>query len=480
MTWRMHVMARAKAYLRDDAIFCFPDAICNLHAPSAASWALFWGCRIVATVVMNPVDDQLSRVWRVDALCRAVADALHARFNPVRVSGEISGFSRAVSGHCYFSLKDANAQLRCAMFKRAAAGLDFDPRDGEKVEVTAKLDLYGPRGDLQLIVEAMRPQGMGHLFEEFVQLKARLQAQGLFDAARKRELPRMPNCIGVVTSLGAAALHDVVATLRRRVSHVPVVLSPASVQGAAAAGELINALHRLVALRATGLPVDVILLVRGGGSLEDLWAFNDEQLALAISQCPVPVVCGVGHETDFTIADFVADVRAPTPTAAAEMVATPTAVCAGASQLLGARLSAAAQRVLDQHAQRLDRITAHAGRPSVLMAARTVRVSNLAHQLRLHTVARIQSQATHFQHATTQLHTAAQRLIARHREHHLRLGLRLEAVNPKQVLQRGYAWLTDSAGGAVVSANVLQPGQGVRATLCDGAVDLTVEQVHRN
>jgi exodeoxyribonuclease VII large subunit len=275
------------------------------------------------------------RVWQVGALCRAVADALDARFNPVAVRGEITGFSRAASGHCYLSLKDETGQIRCAMFKRAASLLNFSPRDGELVEVRGRLGVYEPRGDLQLIIESMSRSGQGNLFEQFLRLKEKLEGEGLFDAGRKRSLPLAPRGIGVVTSLGAAALHDVVTALQRRVPHIPVVVAPASVQGAGAPGELVKALSSLYLLTPEGrgmvadLPskagqfllqsdkqpvVDVILLVRGGGSMEDLWAFNDEQLARTIVRSPVPVISGVGHETDFTIADFCADLRAPTPT----------------------------------------------------------------------------------------------------------------------------------------------------------------------
>ena len=271
--------------------------------------------------------DLTPRIWQVGALCRAVADALDARFNPVAVRGEITGLSRAASGHCYFSIKDQTGQLRCVMFKRAAGLLGFPPRDGELVEVRGRLAMYEPRGDLQLIVESMSQAGQGALFEQFLALKAKLAAEGLFDAGRKRALPLMPRGIGVVTSLGAAALHDVIITLQRRVPHIPVVVAAASVQGGNAPAELASALANLYQLappatdgrsgaaRATSRPpasttvLDVILLVRGGGSVEDLWAFNDESLARAIARSPVPVICGVGHETDFTIADFIADFR---------------------------------------------------------------------------------------------------------------------------------------------------------------------------
>ncbi|MDE2419474.1 MAG: exodeoxyribonuclease VII large subunit, partial [Burkholderiales bacterium] len=264
------------------------------------------------------------RVWQVGALCRAIADALDGRFNPVTVSGEISGFSRAASGHCYFVLKDESGQLRCAMFRRAASLLNFSPKDGERVEIRGRLGVYEPRGELQLIVESMSRAGQGTLFEQFLQLKEKLEREGLFDPQRKRALPAMPRGIGVVTSLGAAALHDVVTALQRRVPHISVVLAPASVQGDGAPRELVDALQSLYALvgdSGQAVHIDVVLLVRGGGSMDDLWAFNDEQLARTIAASPVPVVSGVGHETDFTIADFVADLRAPTPTAAAELVA---------------------------------------------------------------------------------------------------------------------------------------------------------------
>ena len=259
------------------------------------------------------------RIWAVGALCRAIADVLDNSFNPVAVRGEISGFTRAASGHCYFTLKDASGQLRCAMFKRAAQMLDFRPVDGELVEIRGRLGVYEPRGELQLVVEHMRRAGQGAWFEQFLKLKAQLEAEGLFDAERKRPLPTMPRGIGVVTSLGAAALHDVASALQRRVPHIPVVLAPSLVQGPDAPPTLVQALQQLCQLPH----IDVILLVRGGGSMEDLWAFNDEHLARAIVNCPVPIISGVGHETDFTIADFCADLRAPTPTAAAEMCAVP-------------------------------------------------------------------------------------------------------------------------------------------------------------
>jgi exodeoxyribonuclease VII large subunit len=220
--------------------------------------------------------DSEPRVWSVGALCLAIADTLNARFNPVAVKGEISGFSRAASGHCYFNLKDDSGQIRCAMFKRAASAVGFMPRDGEMVEVRGKLGVYEARGDLQLVVESMQRAGQGDLFAQFLKLKATLEAEGLFNSDRKRPIPSQPRAIGLITSLGAAALHDVVTALQRRVPHISVILAPASVQGANAPLELLQSLQNLVAWHSplsasdtSNLAIDVILMVRGGGAMED-------------------------------------------------------------------------------------------------------------------------------------------------------------------------------------------------------------------
>ncbi len=427
----------------------------------------------------------MPRIWQVGALCRAVADALDARFNPVAVRGEISGFSRAASGHCYFSIKDDTGQIRCAMFRRAASLLDFVPRDGELVEVRGRLGVYEARGDLQLIVESLQRAGQGALFEQFLRLKARLEAEGLFEAGRKRPLPVMPRAIGLVTSLGAAALHDVVTALQRRVPHIPVVLSPAAVQGAGAPADLVRALTALYRLggasgsdgvAAPTPAVDVILMVRGGGSIEDLWAFNDEQLARTLVQSPVPVVCGVGHETDFTIADFVADLRAPTPTAAAELVAQPRETWLGALTLIGERMASASQRVLDKQSQRLDFAVTRLGRPSTRVARQRLELNRHAQQLRHAVLTRLEQSNASWRWVSAEFPQKVQRRLQSERERLDRAGLRLQAVDPHRVLRRGYAWLSDTEGHAITSAQGLLVGQPVRATLSDGAVDLTVTQ----
>ncbi len=417
----------------------------------------------------NPVSGP--RVWAVGALCRAVADALDARFNPVSVRGEISGFSRAASGHCYFSLKDESGQLRCAMFRRAAGLLDFSPRDGDQVEVRGRLAVYEPRGDLQLVVESLRRAGQGALFEQFLQRKARLEAEGLFDPARKRALPVMPRAIGVVTSLGAAALHDVVTALRRRVPHIPVTVAPAAVQGAAAPGELVRALQSLYAMQPA---VDVILLVRGGGSIEDLWAFNDESLARTIVQSPVPLISGVGHETDFTIADFCADLRAPTPTAAAELVSAPQALWLDALTLLEERLDDAIGARLDVLGQRLDQAAGRLGRPSSLVARQQLRLAHHAQRLHYAVLSRTQRHSQAAQTLANDFPSKFERALVQRRERLERVALRLRLLDPALVLQRGYAWITDTDGRAVVSAKALAPGDAVVARLSDGSVDLTV------
>ncbi|MDO9088527.1 MAG: exodeoxyribonuclease VII large subunit [Burkholderiaceae bacterium] len=421
------------------------------------------------------------RIWQVGALCRAIADALESRFNPVAVQGEISGFSRASSGHCYFSLKDGQGQIRCAMFRRAASLLDFSPRDGALVELRGRLGVYEPRGDLQLIVESMRQAGQGALFEQFLRLKAKLEAEGLFDAARKRPLPLMPRGIGLVTSLGAAALHDVVTALRRRAPHIPVFLAPAAVQGSGAPAEIVRSLeslYRLVRPEQAGAPhIDLILLVRGGGSIEDLWAFNDERLARAMVRSPVPLVCGVGHETDFTIADFCADLRAPTPTAAAELAVQPREVWLGALDAMNSRLADAAMRHIDRQAQRLDQAGARLGRPSGLVARQQVRLAHQAQRLRYAAQADLRLRHTALQTLARLLPESTGRQGSRSRERLERARLRLDGVDPRLVLLRGYAWLMDGEGHALARVAQAHAGQTLTARLADGELGLRVTSI---
>ncbi len=419
-----------------------------------------------------------SRVWNVGALCRAIADALDARFNPVTVAGEIAGFTRAASGHCYFTLKDDSGQVRCAMFRRAAALLDFPVRDGDRVEVQGRVGVYEPRGELQLVVETMRRAGQGTLFEQFLKLKAKLEQEGLFDVARKRAIPLMPRGIGIVTSLGAAALHDVVTALQRRVPHIPVLVVPAAVQGEGAPRELIQALLRLyeraMVMDAHAVPIDVILLVRGGGAMEDLWAFNDEQLARTIVESPVPVICGVGHETDFTIADFVADLRAPTPTAAAELVSESRQAWLGVTVLLEDRMGSALTQFVDRQAQRLDLTATRIGRPSLLAGRQRLKLQALEQQTHHAMHVATQSLKIRVDQQHQAFATACRQHLVHQRDRIDRAGLRLGLLDPSLVLQRGYAWLTLESGGTMASVDQAKTGEQVRATLADGMVDLRV------
>ncbi len=414
--------------------------------------------------------DSSVRLWPVSSLLKAIADSLEARFNPVAVQGEISGFSRAASGHCYFSLKDDDGQIRCAMFRRAATLLDFSPRDGQRVELRGRLGVYEARGELQLIVDSMRQAGQGTLFEQFLKLKAKLEAEGLFNADRKRDVPLMPRGIGVVTSLGAAALHDVVTALQRRVPHIPIIIYPASVQGAQAAGDLRDALLKAYQRRE----VDVLLLVRGGGAMEDLWAFNDEALARTIAESPVPVISGVGHETDFTIADFCADMRAPTPTAAAELCAQPQAVWLGVLAAMAARLQTGLDRHLQVSSQRLDIATSNLSRPSHYVTCQHARLAshqqNLQHAQRT-TVNSLQNRLDVMKTCFSQ---AMARGSALRKDRLSQASMRLELLSPQLVLQRGYAWLANTEGQAITRVSQTRTGQSVRATLMDGQVDLTV------
>ena len=405
--------------------------------------------------------------WGVAALLLATGDALAVRFGAVTVRGELSGFSRAASGHCYFSLKDADgapALLRCAMFRRASALLDFAPADGQQVELRGRLGVYEARGELQLIVESLQRVGTGNLYEEFLRRRTRLAAEGLFDEARKRPLATFPRALGIVTSTGAAALRDVLIALQRRAPQVRVVIYPTSVQGADAPAQIEAAL-RLAARRRE---VDTLLLVRGGGSLEDLWAFNDERVVRAVAACPLPVVCGVGHETDITLADLAADLRAATPTAAAELAAPVQAEALALLAARGSALGAAAERGLQSRAQRLDTLALRLGQPARALVGQGQRLDETAGRLlralRLHHQAQVDESRRVAQRLAravgVQLQRQLQRLDAAQG--------RLQAHDPHRVLQRGYAWVESADGRPVVSATKLRAGQQVRAVWSDG------------
>lgn len=406
-------------------------------------------------------------------LLEAVGQSLAERFSVVAVGGELTGFTRAASGHCYFGLKDADGQaasLRCAMFRRAAAMLDFAPADGALVELRGRVAVYEPRGELQFVVEAMRRAGAGTLYEQFLKLRARLAAEGLFDESVKRPLPALPRRIGVVTSTAGAALHDVLTALARRAPQVQVVVYPSPVQGAEAPPALVNAL-RIANARAE---VDLLLLVRGGGSLEDLWAFNDERLVRAVAASPLPVVCGVGHETDVTLCDLAADLRAPTPTAAAELAAPSRQTLLQHLASLERRLAMRTEQRLQALGQRLDRIAQRLCRPSDALARQRRLLDLLAQRAAAAPGRRLELQRQRLAHLAQRQQRARAELLRRHAARLDGLQARLQALDPRHVLARGYAWLDDGAGGAVTSVQALQPGAQVRAVLADGSADLQV------
>ncbi len=415
-------------------------------------------------------------VWSVGALVRDVAEMLAGRFAVCTVRGELSGYSRAASGHCYFSLKDADGEaalLRCAMFRRAAGMLDFSAADGQLVEVRGRLGVYEPRGELQFIVEGMRRAGAGALYEQFLQTRARLAALGLFDAARKRALPVFPRTVGIVTSLGAAALADVLTALARRAPHVHVVVYPSLVQGAEAPAALCAAL----AQAAAHAQADVLIVCRGGGSLEDLWAFNDERVVRAMAASPVPVVSGVGHETDVTLADLAADLRAPTPTAAAELAVPPTQTWIDGLQARAEAMQRRVHAAIDRDAQHLDRIAQRLARPSQVVRAQRHRLDTSAHRLASHPVRLLHAQGLRLQQAGSNIRQAARHALTLQAHRLAMTDARLRSADPRHVLTRGYAWLGNEAGQAVTSVRQLAFGDKLQVVLNDGAAGVQVTQL---
>jgi exodeoxyribonuclease VII large subunit len=410
------------------------------------------------------------------------------------ISGEVSGCTRAPSGHLYFTLKDDAAQVRCVFFRHKAQRLPFTLREGLAVEVRATPSIYEPRGEFQLNVETMRLAGLGALYERFLQRKNALAAAGLFDEARKRALPAFPRRIGVVTSRRAAALRDVLTTLARRFPGAPVVVYPASVQGAGAAGEIAMAIRRA----NTHAHVDVLIVCRGGGSLEDLWAFNEEIVARAVYESRLPIVSGVGHETDFTICDFVADVRAATPTAAAALVAPDRAALRLAVAGLARRFLRAHEHAASNRAQRLDAAARRLVHPAARLAQQAEQMRQLAHRLtrafahrregaRRRTDA-VQArllrecraplpQAARVAHVARALATAGRDHVRRAERHVDRLGAALALLNPTAVLDRGYAIVTAADGAIVADARDLATGADVAMRFAKGRAQASVTKV---
>jgi exodeoxyribonuclease VII large subunit len=391
------------------------------------------------------------RIFRVSELVAGVRVLLEERVGRVWVVGEVSNLRAPGSGHVYFTLKDDGAQLRAALFRSVARRLPFEPADGLEVLAYGELSVFDARGDLQLLVRQLEPRGQGALQLAFEQLRARLEAEGLFDAALKRPLPPHPRCVGVVTSPTGAAIQDVIRVARQRSPATPLLLAPARVQGAGAEEELVAALGALAARP----DVDVILLVRGGGSLEDLWPFNGERLARALRACPVPVVSGVGHEVDVTIADLVADARAPTPSAAAALVLPDR-------ESLALRLQRDLRRLLSAAARRLERADAR------LVAARE--------RLRLASpLARLTAQAARLDAAQRGLERAARLRVERGEGRLAALAARLDALSPLAVLGRGYALVRRADSGAILRrAAEVEPGDALDVRLAEGSVAAVV------
>jgi exodeoxyribonuclease VII large subunit len=432
-------------------------------------------------------------ILSVSALNRSVRDLLEHRLPLAWVAGEVSNFMQARSGHLYFSLKDSGAQVRCVMFRSRGTLLDWQPRDGMQVEVRALVTLYEPRGDFQLNVEFMRPAGLGALYEAFLRLRDSLEREGLFDPAAKRPLPAYPRAIGVVTSRAAAALRDVLTTLRRRNPSIPVVVYPTAVQGEGAPAEIVAAL----AAAGRRAECDVLILCRGGGSIEDLRAFNDERVARAVRASPIPVVVGVGHETDFTIADFAADVRAPTPTAAAELVSPPRDDLLARIGILVARLRRSVARDLETRMQVVDHLSRRLVHPGRRLEAQHALVAQLSSRL-AQAVARVLDRqrwtvrdliersrrhlppldvlALRAGQLGERVAAASQRQLAERAARIDALTRSLLHLDPRAVLERGYSIVRDEAGRIVRRSAEVASGDRVDITFAEGGASARVER----
>jgi len=437
-------------------------------------------------------------IWSVSRLNGEIRSVLEGSFPLLWVEGEISNLATPRSGHSYFSLKDEHAQVRCALFRNRRMLLRFQPKDGDRVLVRARISLYEARGDFQLIIEHMEPAGEGALQRAFEELKARLEAEGLFDARRKQLLPAFPRCIGVVTSPTGAAIRDILQVLKRRFPGLPVIVYPTLVQGESAAGEIASTL-KLADRRGD---CDLLILARGGGSLEDLWAFNDEALARTIAELETPVISAVGHETDFTIADFVADRRAPTPSAAAELASPDSGQLQQQLDVLNGRLRRAMQRLLTEKRQHMEH---HHHRLRLLHPLRRVHeqqqrldelgmrmeaamknrlgqhrqaLGELQSRLRLLSPAqRLKTLDSLLNQQREKLRTAMEHRLSRHRLRLEGLSRELHAVSPLQTLARGYSITTEAGSGKVIThADEVSPGTRIRTRLAEGEFLSVVEE----
>lgn len=417
-------------------------------------------------------DAAVPAVLSISELNRRVAQSLENEFGLVWLTGEVSTFTRAASGHLYLTLKDAAASVRAVMFRGRLSYCEFQPAVGDQVQVKARVGLYEPRGDFQLNIQMLRRAGRGTLHEQFLLLKERLHAEGLFDLANKRALAGHPKAIGVITSLGAAALHDVLSTLARRAPHVPVIIYPSLVQGVGAPLELRLAL----AAANSRQEVDTLLLVRGGGSLEDLWAFNDEALARDIASSALPVIAGVGHESDVSIADFAADLRAPTPTAAAELACLPRQSLLDQVNARRLAVQQAMARKLERLAQRLDRsgygLVSPAQRLMQRRQAWTLLCKRLEHAgpdtERMSN--RLQRQAESLSRLLTDRLTRQRNRLAIQRS-------QLETLAPAATLARGFAIVRGPDGSILTDCAKVQSADGLSIDLAKGRLEVVVSVV---
>ena len=400
-----------------------------------------------ATSETSPQEPVLS----VSALNTAVRNQLDQRFPPLWVEGEIAQLTVASSGHMYFSLKDAGAQVRCALFRTRAARLGWQPRQGDKVRARVQVTLYEARGEFQLTVETLVKGGLGTLYERFIQLKAELEAVGLFNVDRKKPIPAFPRTIGIITSPQAAALHDVVTTLERRAPYTRLILYSTLVQGAEATAQIVRAIQ----LANQDGRADVLLLCRGGGSLEDLWSFNDADVVRTIAASTLPIIAGIGHETDTTLADLAADVRAPTPTAAAELIAPDKTRLLQQIAQYRQRLQQLTNRRLEDAWLRLDSYSARLRSPTALL----------------------ERQQDRLRQYETRLQLWSRRALEQQQRHLNELRLRLLALDPNQPLQRGYALITDDAGHLIDSVHKAPPQTHVRLRLADGQLAATIDAI---
>ncbi len=434
-------------------------------------------------------------VSELNALAKAL---LEDHLAGLWIAGEVSNLTRAASGHYYFSLKDSRAQVRCAMFKGAAARLAKPLKEGDHIEVAGKISIYEARGEFQITVNEVRLKGLGQLYEAYERLKAQLQAEGAFAAERKKPLPARAQCIGIVTSLAAAALRDVVTTLKRRAPEIPVIVYPTAVQGAGSEFQIAQAI-KTASQRAE---CDVLIVCRGGGSIEDLWAFNEEPVVRAIEVCPIPVVSGVGHETDFTLADFVADVRAPTPTGAAELVSPNRQESLHRLAQAKGRLKTVLEQRYFDASQKLDWLARQIRHPRQKLDEQRTYIHKLAQTLsysmtqnvRAHTV-RFERQTQALQHFRpdisvyrqdidrfqTTLSHAFRQLLAQRRQSLTAQTALLEAVSPQQILERGFSVVKNTRGQVIRNANALKQGQKLHIIFAEGETDVRVtkEQAQR-